>query len=211
LTLASNIEVKENKKMNNKISPLKICVLALAVCINLIGGQVALVLRLPIYLDSIGTILVGALYGPLYGLIPNLLSGVIFGMTTDIYSLYFAPVGMIVGFMSGMVWKKKTAGLWWPVVASFFITVPGTLVSAVICAKLFGGITSSGSTVLVQLLAKTPLGMTGSVFAVQIITDYVDRLISLVLVIRIIRILPAHMKNQMERRKIHGYTGGEIQ
>ena len=46
--------------------------------------------------------------------------------------------------------------------AALVITLPSTIVSSCITAFLFGGITSSGSTVLVQLLAKTPMGMVWS-------------------------------------------------
>jgi energy-coupling factor transport system substrate-specific component len=197
--------------MKHKIGVFKICFLALAVCINLIGGQIALMFRLPIYLDSIGTMLIGALCGPLYGMLPNLLSGMIFGMTTDVYSLYYAPVGMIVGLMSGLVWKKRSAGAWWLPLAALGITIPGTLLSSTITALLFGGITSSGSTILVQLLAKTPLSMTASVFIVQIITDYVDRVISLILVIRLLNVLPESMKKQIEGREAYGSSGRTIQ
>ena len=56
-----------------------------------------------------------------------------------------------------------------------------SIVSSLICAGLFGGITSSGSTVLVQLLSHTPLGMTASIFLVQVITDLADRTVSLFL------------------------------
>lgn len=199
--------------MKRQISPFKICLLALAVCINLVGGQLALTFRLPIYLDSIGTMLVGALCGPVYGMLPNLLSGIIFGMTTDIYSLYFAPVGMITGWMSGMVWKRKTktASRWWYAVAALVITVPGTLASAAICAGLFGGITSSGSSVLVQLLAKTPLGMTASVFVVQVVTDYFDRLVTVVLTARLLYLLPGQIKKQIEGREAYGRSGRTVQ
>ena len=55
--------------------------------------------------------------------------------------------------------------------AAAVITVPGTIVSALINAAQFGGVTSSGSSLLVQLLAGTPLGLTGSIFAVQFFTD----------------------------------------
>ena len=41
------------------MTTLQLCMLAMAVCINVAGGQLALMLRLPIYLDSIGTILTG--------------------------------------------------------------------------------------------------------------------------------------------------------
>lgn len=84
-----------------KLGTYQICLIALAIVMNVIGGQIALALRLPIYLDSIGTIMVGAMLGPWCGLIPGLLGGLIMAFTGDIYSLYFAPVGMIIGFMSG--------------------------------------------------------------------------------------------------------------
>lgn len=167
-----------------------------------------MLLHLPVYLDSIGTIFAGALLGPFYGMLPNLLSGIVMGMTTDIYSLYFAPVGMITGLITGLVCQKeivKKMQIFW---LAFLITVPGTIVSSLICAGLFGGITSSGSSVLVQLLAKTPLGMTASVFLVQILTDYLDRLISLVLVASIVHALPADLKQKWKITEKGGAQNG---
>lgn len=183
-----------------KMTPLSLCLVAMAVGINVAGGQLALLFKLPIYLDSIGTILTGALFGPWFGMIPNLLSGIILGITTDLYSLYFAPVGMITGFMSGLVWKRWLSGkgitalkgrLWLWALA---VSLPGTLISSLICSLVFGGITSSGSTILVQLLAKTPLGMTASIFLVQIGTDYLDRVISMLAVAYALEKLPAELK-----------------
>ena len=182
---------------NKGISAYKICLVALAVCINMVGGQFALMLKLPIYLDSIGTFLVGATLGPLYGMLPNLLSGIIFGMTTDIYSLYYAPVGILLGLMTGLVCKKHMPKGWKILLAALIITIPTTIVSASITAILFGGITSSGSTILVQLLAKTPIGLTGACFVVQFITDYADRIISLFVVAALMRALPASIKEKL--------------
>ena len=84
--------MKERGKMN----VYQLCLVAMAVAVNIAGGQIALLLRLPIYLDSIGTILIGAVLGPWYGMIPNLLSGVFMGMTVDIYSLFFALLKLIL-------------------------------------------------------------------------------------------------------------------
>ena len=190
------------------MTTLQLCMLAMAVCINVAGGQLALMLRLPIYLDSIGTILTGLWMGPLCGMLPNLLSGIILGMTTDIYSLYFAPVGMITGLMAGiagMVMKgllsERNVRKRQILTGAFLITVPGTLVSSVINAVLFGGVTSSGSSILVQLLAKTPLGMTGSIFAVQILTDYLDRVIALALAVAVLQVLPQDLRTLWKRNK----------
>ena len=66
-------------------------------------------------------------------------------------------------------------------------------------AFLFGGITSSGSSILVQLLAKTPLGMVGSCFAVQFITDYIDRILCLALAAVLMGALRKSMKESFIR------------
>lgn len=167
---------------NGKTLTHRICMIALAICINLVGGQIALLLKLPIYLDSIGTVFIAAVFGPLYGMIPNVVSGLLMGMTIDIYSLYYAPVGIILGCVTGLVYKKYHPKKWWILLVAVVITIPSTIVSSCITAFLFGGITSSGSSIIVQLLAKTPLGMVGSCFVVQFITDYIDRVICLYVV-----------------------------
>jgi len=184
--------------MKSKLTTYRICMIAFAIVINLIGGEIALLLHLPIYLDSIGTILVAALYGPLFGMLPHVFSGLLMGMTSDIYAFYYAPVGIVLGLLCGIVWRKKTPKAWWLFVAALIVSVPTSLVSACITAYLFGGITSSGSAVLVQLLAKTPLGLTLSCFIVQLFTEYADRLISFFLVTELLHKLPESIRKNMK-------------
>lgn len=171
-----------------KISVHKITLIALAIVINIVGSYIALGFHLPIYLDSIGTIMTAILLGPFYGLFSGVLSALITGMTSDIYALYYMPVGVVLGIVTGLIFQKnKTNKLF---VKAFCISVPASLISACITATIFGGITSSGSTMLVQLLAKTPLGLTLSCLIVQFFTDYFDRLLSLWLVFSVIKKLP---------------------
>lgn len=181
-----------------KISIYKLCFIAFAICINFIGGQIALLLKLPIYLDSIGTVFTAVVLGPVYGMLPNVISGLLMGMTVDIYSLYYAPVGIILGLVTGLVYKKYHPKKWWIFLAAIVITIPATIASSCITAFLFGGITSSGSSILVQLLAKTPLGMIGSCFVVQFITDYIDRVICLYAVAVLVKAVPEKMKENVQ-------------
>ena len=179
------------------LSVNRLAIIALAIAMNVIGGHIALLLHLPVYLDSMGTILIAVLYGPVYGIIPPLLYGLVMGFTIDVFSLYYMPVGLILGLTTGMAAGKlknlsKKRPLW-VLVTALVITIPATILSSLITAYLFGGITSSGSTVLVQLFNKAGLGMTASVFVVQILTDYLDRLISLIFVSVILRRLPADL------------------
>ena len=185
--------VSTRREESSIISVRKMCVVALAIVLNVIGGQIALMLHLPIYLDSIGTIMIAMLYGPVYGMLPPLLYGLVMGFTLDIYSLYFMPVGLMLGLMTGLVSKYFSLKKWRMIPGAMLITIPGTIVSSVITAVLFGGITSSGSTVIVQVLNKAGLGLTASVFIVQILTDYVDRLLSLVVVSYLFRVIPSDL------------------
>ena len=177
---------------------LKLTTLALCGVINILGGTVALLLRLPVYLDSIGTVLAAALFGPVAGLVPGLISGLISGMTSDVYAFYYIPVQLILGLVAGLVFRKlrpshtagsRSEGLsmgWKLFPAALVISLPGTVVSSTITAVVFGGITSSGSTVLVQLLHSLGMNLTLSVCVVQAMTDFVDRMIVLAVVLVIL-------------------------
>lgn len=182
--------------MLGKISVHKITLIAVAIVINIVGSYIALVLHLPIYLDSMGTIMTAILLGPFYGLFPGVLSALVTGMTSDIYAFYYMPVGIVLGVMTGFVFQKNKSNKL--LVKSFCISVPASLISACITANVFGGITSSGSTMLVQLLAKTPLGLTLSCLIVQFFTDYFDRLLSLWLVFSVIKKLPDWLTNKLK-------------
>lgn len=182
--------------MSGKITVHKITLIALAIVINIVGSYIALGLHLPIYLDSMGTIMTAILLGPFYGLFSGVLSALITGMTSDIYALYYMPVGIVLGVMTGFVFQKNKSNKLF--VKSFCISVPASLISACITANVFGGITSSGSTMLVQLLAKTPVGLTLSCLIVQFFTDYFDRLLSLWLVFSVIKKLPDWLTNKLK-------------
>lgn len=177
------------------------CLTAMGIVLNIIGGQIALALKLPIYLDCIGTVMIGGILGPIWGMIPNFVSGIIMGFTVDIYSLYFAPVGIITGLMAGLVRKMYMKEIKSPsvkstlaaILAAACISVPGTIVSSIINAVLFGGVTSSGSSILVQIFSHAGMNMTLSIFIVQFLTDYLDRLIAVLIVRRIGSVMPQDM------------------
>lgn len=59
--------------------------ISIAIAINLVGANLALFLRLPIYLDTIGTLLIAVILGPWYAASTAFLSALINWMTTDIF------------------------------------------------------------------------------------------------------------------------------
>lgn len=182
-------------KYPKKLTLIQMSFLALAAVLNIVGANIALLLRAPLYLDTLGTFLASILFGPFYGMIPGLLSGLLTGITTDIYSLFYLPVQLVTGFAAGLLFYEKTfkTGKYRILLYAFIVTLPGTIVSASITAFLFGGITSSGSTILVQLLHHAGLNLTASVFFVQLLTDYLDRAVMLCLSVFVLSVLPVSM------------------
>ena len=80
------------KKLSTKITTI----LALCIALNIVGSNIALLLKLPIYLDTIGTILAASLAGPVGGVTVGALTSIIVGLTTDLFSLYYLPVQLII-------------------------------------------------------------------------------------------------------------------
>ena len=80
--------------------------MAVAIAINVAVGSIAFALRLPIYLDSIGTVLVGVLAGPWAGALTGLLSNLIWSILpipggAGPNAAFFAPVAAVIGLMAG--------------------------------------------------------------------------------------------------------------
>lgn len=174
---------------------LKISMVGMGIALNIVGAFIALNLRLPIYLDSIGTILISFLLGPTFGIVTGLLGSIVSGITFDIYSLWFAPVQIFTGFLFGFMYKNnylKGKKLFFSVlVANIFISFVGAIIAGI----LFGGFTSSGSSYIVLLLRKLGLGTIASAFIVQFITDYLDKLLATILDKKIVYILSKKYNN----------------
>ena len=188
-----------------KFTVVKQCMIAIGIVINIVGAFLALNLRLPVYLDSIGTVLVSGLLGPVYGMVTGVLGSLISGITFDIYSLYYAPVQLFTGLMAGLVFRTVWLKGWRLPIGSLAVSLPTSVVSAMITAFLFGGITSSGSSYLVVLMNNLGMNLTLSCFPVQVLTDYGDKLIAVILVTATLRSMTPEMK-----LKIRGGRNGAV-
>jgi hypothetical protein len=85
--------------------------MAVAIAINVAVGSLTFALRLPIYLDSIGTVLVGVLAGPWAGALTGLLSNLIWSILpipggAGPNAAFFAPVAAVIGLMAGF-WGSR--------------------------------------------------------------------------------------------------------
>lgn len=88
-----------------KLSTASLVLIPACIGINYLGKLFASVLKLPLWLDSIGTCIGGALGGPIIGAICGAANNLIYGFTTGdsitlVYALTSLGIGLAVGIMA---------------------------------------------------------------------------------------------------------------
>ena len=148
-----------------------------AIAINLVIGQIVLVLKLPVYLDSIGTVLVGAICGPWAGALTGALSNIIAGIVLDPGWFPWFPVAAAIGFVAGLCANAGLFKNWWKVaITGFLIALAAILVSTPIAVYLFGGITASGSSFITAFLLQTGQDLVSAVLGSNMIAEPIDKI-----------------------------------
>ena len=159
-----------------------------AIAINVVIGQIVFLLKLPVYLDSIGTMLVAVVCGPWAGALTGTLSHTIWGLAIDPNALPWWPVALLIGFVTG--WCAR-GGLfrntWKVLITGFIVALVAALSSAVVNMLLIGGITASGSSLITAYLLQTGRSMIESVLSTNFLVEPVDKISTALLAFAIIR------------------------
>lgn len=189
------------EQLRKDFNTISLVMIPVAIAINIAVGQLVYALRIPLYLDSIGTIFVGAVAGPWVGALTGLLSNLVWGLSglNPAYTAY-APVGMVIGLMAGLFSQWGWFRTWWKVILAGLITgVVAALLSAPITAYVYGGVTGSGTDVITAVFRNFGLGIVPSAFAQGVSSDPLDKAISFFLVWLIISGLPARFLDRFSR------------
>ncbi len=98
-------------RRSRDLSTATLTLMPAAIAINVAVGSIIYALRLPIYLDSIGTVLVGVLAGPWAGALTGLLANLIWSILpipggAGPTIAFFAPVAGVIGLMAGF-WGSR--------------------------------------------------------------------------------------------------------
>ena len=168
-----------------KFTSKKITFMALCVAINSVSAWLAVVLKLPVYLDSIGTIMAGFSFGPAFGILTGIISAFA-NSIGDPIAIYFMSTQIVVGFTAGYFKFLKRDDIVSKLYLAPAMSLPAAISSALIATYLFGTVTTAGSSYIVQALrAIMDISDFAIVLGVQIITDYADKLLSILLVSKI--------------------------
>lgn len=165
--------------------------------INLVGHFIAQTLRLPIFLDVIGTILTGVLAGPwagaLTGLVTNVVAALILTPTWLPYAIVNILIGIAAGYLARAGWFSN---IWRTVVSGFIIAVIAVISSAPITAYLFGGVTGAGEDFIRAYLYATGQTLLQGAITASAITEPVDKILSALVAYLVVTNLPARYRER---------------
>lgn len=188
-------EYKLGLDMNKKI----IALMAVGIAINMLVGTIVNLVKLPIYLDAIGTILVTILIGVRAGATVGVLSFLLAGILINPVLPWFCGTQIVIALVTGALNKKN-----------FFSSIQGTILSGVIigaCAAiasapviafLFGGITGSGPSLVVAYLLSVGEGVMKSVILSGLTSEPVDKVLQCLTVFWLLNSLPKELKSKLK-------------
>lgn len=179
-------------RLQRGLSTLTLVTIPVAIAINVVVGQLALAVKVPLYLDSIGTILVGVLAGPWAGAITGFLSNVIWTVTGWFTpAIAFAGVAAIIGALAGAFAQAGWFRGWWRAVLAGLLTgLVAAVVSAPIATFVFGGVMGSGTDAIVALARSIGLTSLSANMAQGAFSDPLDKAITCLIVWGLLRALP---------------------
>lgn len=199
-------------KIRKDFNTMTWVLIPVAIAINVAVGQIVLLLKLPVYLDSIGTVLVGVICGPWAGALTGALSNIIWGIAIDPGAFPWWPVAFFIGYMSGRMANWGFFKSWWKVVVTgFVVAITAAVVSTPIAVYLFGGITASGSSFITAYLLQTGQGVFQAVFSTSFLVEPVDKITTAMLAFAILQGLSKRFVARFPRPENVETEGGASQ
>ncbi|MDY0404939.1 ECF transporter S component [Virgibacillus sp. 179-BFC.A HS] len=180
-----------------KLSTAAIVLIPTAIGINYLGKLFAGLLKLPVWLDSIGTVLSSMLAGPVIGAAAGVINNLIYGVTVDpiatVYAITSGVIGLVVGIMA---YKGWIANIKKAFVIGLVVGVIAATVSTPLNIIYWGGQTGNvwGDSFYAFLIAKDfPVWLAS--FGDSIIVDVLDKVVTVILSFLIFKGLPKSLTN----------------
>jgi energy-coupling factor transport system substrate-specific component len=164
---------------------------AAAIVLNVVGGEVVARIGLPIYGDSVGTVIAGALGGPWIGALAGASTNVLWALLGRPNVLPFAVTAAAIGLLAGLAtrwgWMRS---VWRAALAGLVTGVTAAIVSAPIAAWLFGGVTGAGTDLIVAFFRATGSSIQAAALGQGLVSDPIDKLATFLVAFFVLRALP---------------------
>ena len=174
-----------------KLDTKSLVLMAVAIVINVVVGQIAVWIKLPLYVDAVGTVLVGILAGPFAGALTGVLTNLIWGLISDPVAAAFFPVSLVIGGLAGILARMgwfKSIGM--TIASGVVIGVISTIVAVPIIVYLFGGVTGAGPDFATAYLLAVGQELVQSVAIANLVQNLADKILTCLIAWLIVKRLP---------------------
>ncbi|SHE76492.1 CD3073 family putative ECF transporter S component [Clostridium fallax] len=177
---------------NNKLRMLTFS--SIAIALNIVLGILCSSLRLPLYIDALGTVLVAVYFGPLYGMAVGALSNLITGIISNPKDIPFLLVNVAIGLIVGLIAKKYKFNVKVAIITGIILGVVCPLIGTPIGVWVYGGLTGTGLDFVFLWLKESGQNIFVSSFIPKLINNLMDKTLSCVMVAILIKCLPRAYK-----------------
>jgi len=181
-----------------RLSAFQLSMIALFAALNAGVGFIVQLLKLPIYLDLIGSVLAVVLLGPVYGVVVAVLGIMVLGILTVPTAFAYVGTAVVVTlfayFFHRFGYLKK-----WPqtIVFGLLLGVISAVMSAPVTVYLFGGISFVGADAATAFFRATGKTIFNSVFLGGLATDPADKVLLSIICFILIQRLPERLKERL--------------
>ncbi|MFC7395498.1 ECF transporter S component [Scopulibacillus cellulosilyticus] len=184
-------------------SLMAILLIPVAIAINIVGGQLVNLLKLPVFLDTIGTILISCIAGPWVGAVTGILSNAInaiFAPQLFPYAFVSVCIAVVAGYLAK---GKMFTTLVKTVISSLIIVLTAIISSLPITVFIFGGASGGGSSLVTSAFLAMGHSLIQSVLTSSLITELADKIISCIIVFLIIRSMSTRYLSKFSQGSIY--------
>lgn len=172
-----------------KLTTASLVLIPAAIGINYVAKLFASMLKLPLWLGTLGTCISACLAGPVVGGIAGFLTNIVYGLTIDpistVYSITAAAIGVSVGIAARLKYMSKWHHIF---ITSLIVAAIAIIISTPLNMIYWGGTTGNvwGDAVFAAMGSK---GFFAS-FVDELVVDIPDKIVVLFLAAGIYKVLP---------------------
>ncbi|PFG03399.1 MULTISPECIES: ECF transporter S component [Bacillaceae] len=175
------------KSIKKDFTLISILLIPIGVAVNVVAGELVELLKIPLFLNQIGTMIVAMVAGPWVGAVTGGVSKLIFGIFNPT-QLAFMPVAMASGIVVGLMAKKGlTKNVWKVAFTGFIVAIVAILIATPTTVIVFGGASGTGSDTITAVLLASGKEIWTSVFTQKIFVESIDKILSILVAYMIVR------------------------
>lgn len=180
-----------NPAQSQQEKMLALTFIPLAIAINIGIGAIVKALNLPLYLDSIGTILATLLLGWRMGAIVGVLGFVITSVFINPFAIYFVGTQVVIAIFTHIVGKKGWfQNIFKTIISGVGLGIIAAIVSAPVIILVFQGATGNGAALLTSFFTKMGNQIINSVFLSGFSIEPIDKALQCILAFFILKSIP---------------------